>query len=624
MSAATIAATIGWRICLSARAAYFRSMNRSIRLSVVPLAALAALSFPACAGNPAPEPTPAEATDAADAANALEAAAGGGGEELAPGVVPAPSVDPRRRGVAATALPEPGVERRTAEERAELDVLHYDLAIDLRGLAEGTVVGHATLTVLPALDADHLDLDFVGLRVDSVRIDGVRAAFAQGADVLRVEPDSGFDEEADVEVFYEGTPRDGLFIGPDPAGEPTAFADNWPNRARWWFPANDYPADKATAEFRVRVPDGYQVVANGRLMSSDGGTWRWRTDVEIPAYTLVIGVAKFERADIGDAACGEAPAAVSAGGDCATVSTWALTGSGAYAEERFARGADMLDFYTELFGPYPYEKLAHVHSSTQFGGMENSSAIFYAMTAWAEKRMGEGVIAHETVHQWFGDGVTPAEWSHLWVSEGFATYFAAVYFGDRDGPEAFRTAMDGGKAQIIASEASARPVVDKRNDLFGLLNSNSYPKGAWILHMLRSMIGDEAFFSAIRSYYAEHENGAADTEDVRLAMEEASGEDLEWFFRQWAYSPGFPRLRVSSRATEGALVVTLEQTQSADWPTFRLPLVVEVRQAGRRTVRREVMMESRQEILRFPSISGGTEVHVDPDGTLLMEVVGPE
>jgi aminopeptidase N len=501
-------------------------------------------------------------------------------------------------------------------------VIHYELDVDLRGLADSVLTGRATLRLVPPLGEADFALDFVGLRVDSVRIDGVRAAFLQEPAVLRVVGNEGFDEALDLEVFYHGTPRDGLFIGPDPAGELTAFADNWPNRARWWFPANDYPADKATAEFRVRVPDGYQVVANGRLMSSEGDTWRWRTDVEIPAYTLVIGVAQFERNDLGGAACGHAPAIAS--GECAIVSTWALAGSGAYAVERFRRAPDMLDFYTATFGPYPYEKLAHVQSSTQFGGMENSSAIFYAMTNWAKGEMGEGVIAHETVHQWFGDGVTPAEWSHLWVSEGFATYFGALYFGDRDGPEAFRTAMDGGRDAIIASEASNRPVVDERNDLFGLLNSNSYPKGAWILHMLRSMIGDDAFSSAIRSYYAAHENGVADTEDVRRAMEEASGEDLEWFFRQWAYSPGFPRLRVTSRTVEDAVVVTIEQVQSADWPTFRLPLVVEITSARGRKTFLDVWMESRQEILRFPATEAVNDVVVDPEGTLLMEMVGPE
>jgi aminopeptidase N len=243
------------------------------------------------------------------------------------------------------------------------------------------------------------------------------------------------------------------------------------------------------------------------------------------------------------------------------------------------------------------------------------------MVAWAEERMGEGVIAHETVHQWFGDSVTPASWAHLWVSEGFATYFGAVYFGERDGPDAFREAMDGGRQQVIGSDASNRPVVDERPDLFGLLNSNSYPKGAWILHMLRSMLGDEAFFAGIRSYYEEHAEGSADTEDVRRAMEEASGEDLEWFFRQWAYSPGFPRLKVTTQGSEGATLVTLEQVQEPGWPTFRLPLVVELRAEDGRVDRREIMMEGRREILRFPWTAGKYELHVDPDDTLLMEVV---
>lgn len=579
-------------------------------------AAALGLSLAACAGRPEAAPDPSPGVAVVEAGPVVE------GDGLLRRL-PSASRDPAPDPIPEALLPEPGVERRTSRARSVVNVLHYDLRIDLRRLADTVVLARATLHLEAAPGASHVDLDFVGMRVDSVRVDGVRARFAQGADVLRIVPNEAFDESADVEVFYGGTPREGLFIGPDPSGELTAFADNWPNRARWWFPANDHPADKATARFEILVPDGYSAVANGRLISTDDGTWIWRTDVEIPAYTMVIGVAQFERATIGSAACGHAPEVGPDG--CVEVSTWALPGSGAYGERRFSRAPDMVDFYTGMFGPYPYEKLAHVHSSTRFGGMENSSAIFYAMGGWAEERMGENVIAHETVHQWFGDSVTPAEWSHLWVSEGFATYFAAVYLGDRDGDEAFRGAMDGGRARIIGSDASNRPVVDERNDLYGLLNTNSYPKGAWILHMLRSMIGDEAFFAAIRNYYAEHEDGTADTEDVRRAMEEASAEDLGWFFQQWAYSPGFPRLRVDSRRTgEGDVLVTVEQVQEAPWPTFRLPLVVRVRtEDGRFDQRRELWMEGRQEILRFEGVPAGTafEAVVDPEGTLLIDVI---
>jgi len=567
----------------------FRSMSVKHRV----LLALIAVSTVACASSPEP---------------AIQAA-----PQPAPSIDPLPSVSP------VDALPEPGVEKRSTADRAILDVLHYDLSVDLSGLADSVMQAVARLDVRPDPDATYIDLDFVGLEADSVRVDGANTPFRQGPDILRVESVAGFGETARIEVFYGGHPKDGLFIGPDPAGDLTAFADNWPNRARWWFPSNDYPADKATVEIRVRVPPGYSVVANGRLISSDNDTWRWRTDVEIPAYTLVIGVARFEQATIGDAACGQAPAA--ANGDCAEVSTWALTGSGAYGKERFKRAADMVDFYTEMFGAYPYEKLAHVHSSTQFGGMENSSAIFYAMGGWAEERMGEGVIAHETVHQWFGDGVTPAEWSHLWVSEGFATYFAAVYFQARDGEGGLRQTMEGGRRSVIGSEASNRPVVDERPDLFGLLNTNSYPKGGWILYMLRTLIGDDAFFEAVRTYYADHTNGVADTEDVRQAMEQASGRDLTWFFDQWAYSPGFPRLATAVTTDGSETVITVNQVQTEDWPTFQGAwLDLNVTWVSGETERHGLWLTSRSDELRIPTQGAVQSIALDPEVKLLMAV----
>lgn len=557
--------------------------------------------------------------------------------------LPAPSIDPLPRVRGVDEPPQPGVESRTAEDRAGLDVVHYDLQIDLRRLADTVMKAVATLEVLPSLERPYIDLDFIGLRVDSVRMDGLRVPFAQGPEILRIQPRTEFDELATFEIFYEGRPRDGLFIGPDTGGDLSAFADNWPNRARWWFPSNDTPGDKATVDFSVRVPEGYSVVANGRLIGVEGDTWRWSTDVEIPAYTMVIGVAKFERAAIGDAACGEAPAAGDSG--CVPVSIWALQGSGAYGQQRFSRAADMVNYYTEVFGPYPYEKLAHVQSSTRFGGMENSSAIFYAMGGWAEERMGEGVIAHETVHQWFGDSVTPRDWSHLWVSEGFATYFAAVYLQARDGagvhtipmpiPEAISyddapllAAMARGRQSIIGSDASNRPVVDERSDLFGLLNTNSYPKGAWILHMLRVKIGEEAFWKGIRTYYAEHENGVADTEDVRRIMEEASGQDLESFFQQWAYSPGFPRLAVSTHEDGDETVITIDQVQSEDWPTFtgvRLDLIIDWGPGGQGGYSsHQVSLSGRTDVLRLPTRGEIQQITLDPTVILLMEEVETE
>lgn len=529
-------------------------------------------------------------------------------------------------------LPEPGTELRDPAERAPVDVLHYDLEIDLLELDESRISAVATLTLRST--AVEVPLDFVGLTVDSVRSGGRHVPFRHDGAVLRLALDRG---EHEVAIHYGGKPRNGLFFEPDGQGDPTAFADNWPNRARWWFPANDHPSDKATVEFELAVPASPEssntAIANGVLervdLRSDRRAWliRWASDVPIPTYTMVIGVARFQRAVIGQAACGDAPAAAF-GRDCASVWIWTLPGDSAYGVERFARAPDMVDYYTELIGAYPYEKLAHVESSTRFGGMENSSAIFYARGGWEGRRMGEGVIAHETAHQWFGDAVTPADWHHLWVSEGFASYFGPLYFADRDGEEALRERLEAARQAILASNATERPVVDPTtNDLFSLLNTNSYQKGAWFLHMTRGLMGDEAFFAAIRTYYETHEHGVATTADVRRAFEahhEGEDADMRSWFDQWLYRPGYPQLEVewaveSAGATrdELSLAVDIRQTQPAEWPTFTFPLWFEAELEDGRVQKYIVVIKDRSRSFSYDVPGPVRALRIDPDGWLL-------
>ncbi len=540
-----------------------------------------------------------------------------------------PQLDP------ATVTPEPGMELRAPSDRAGFDVAHYRLEIDLSRPASGSFEARATVSGETAAGASQVDLDFVGLDVHSVEVDGQPADFRRGSSVLAIGP---FEAAATatsrvIAIEYGGAPENGLFFGQDSEGEPAVFADNWPNRARWWFPSNDHPTDKAAATFEVRVPAGFGVVANGALADvrpvpdgeADGEEiWIWETDpaAPIPSYTMVIGVARFDRRVLGEAGCGLSPLAAARppGRDsaCAEVTMWALAGDGDYGAERFARAPDMLDYYSELIGPYPYEKLAHVESSTRFGGMENSSAIFYGRGGWEERRMGEGVIAHETVHQWFGDAVTPARWSHLWVSEGFASYFSALYFEARDGAEAFRSLMRDSRRVVVESDLLDQAIVDSSsNQLFDLLNRNNYQKGAWALHMLRRLIGDDDFFAAIRSYYGSHLHGAADTEAVRAAFEQASGEKLDWFFDQWVYQPGYPQLQVEWRAEPPDLVAEVRQGQPADWPAFILEAVFEIHGGPANGRRASVRMETREATLRISGAAGADSLVFDPDVDVL-------
>lgn len=576
--------------------------------------------------------------------------------------------DPRPVPAARRSAPEPaaveaGQPAVPGEYDLAPDVLHYDIELALGG---PEIEAHATLSVRPN-GAARIPLDLTGLGVRSVRVDDQPVSFEYEDGKLRVplgDPDGGAagdtgdpgDEAADagagpdaataadapvrVAVAYHGVPDDGLILRDNVHGAPAAFVDNWPNRARFWLPSVDHPADKATAAFTVHAPSDWQVVANGALVAepelaaadalghagSAGprATWRWASRVPHPTYTLVVGAASFAVESVGRAACGAAPASPDADG-CIDVSFWVFPQDTAFARQVFRRAPAMVDYFTALIGPYPFEKLAHVQSATRFGGMENSSAIFYSERAIAEGRLSEGTVSHEIAHQWFGDSATQADWNHLWLSEGFATYFGALFFEAADGEDDFRRRMEQSRQGYLESDVVARPVVDPAgaDNLFDLLNRNNYNKGGWVLHMLRGVVGDETFFRAIRTYYERHAFGNALTEDLQRAFEEAGATELDWFFDQWIERPGHPTLEHSWETTPDGteVVLTVAQTQSPEWPTFRLPMAVDVRgPAGTR--RHRVVVESRSQVFRFPAAAPAgqgvpTEVVLDPGGWVL-------
>ena len=233
----------------------------------------------------------------------------------------------------------------------------------------------------------------------------------------------------------------------------------------------------------------------------------------------------------------------------------------------------MMDFFSKLLGPFPYERLSHVQSTTIFGGMENATAIFYSAAAYGERRLSEETVAHETAHQWFGDAVTPRDWNHLWLSEGFATYLSALWLGHADGPDAFYTSLDLSRARVVSSLNSVNAIlVDTLPaNLLSLLNTNTYQKGAWALHSLRGIVGDSAFFAGLRTFYERYRHETVVTDDFMEVMEETSGQDLDWFFDQALRQPGYARLFVgwTYDATARELVLSVTQQQRSGY--FRFP-----------------------------------------------------
>ncbi len=244
----------------------------------------------------------------------------------------------------------------------------------------------------------------------------------------------------------------------------------------------------------------------------------------------------------------------------------------------FKYSPDIVDFFSHLIAPFPYEKLAHLQSSTRFGGMENASAIFYADPPFRRNGTNAGTIAHETAHQWFGDAVTEREWSNLWLSEGFATYFEELWTRHAFGDSAFRAELSRTRTQLLRDAVvAARPVIDsEQTDLMKLLDANSYQKGGWTLHMLRTLVGDSAFFRGIRSYYNAHVDGNALTDDLMHAVEQSSGMKLGWFFDQWLRRPGFASLTTSWHYDPAAKRVILDVEQGDRYAPYRLTLATSV------------------------------------------------
>jgi aminopeptidase N len=304
----------------------------------------------------------------------------------------------------------------------------------------------------------------------------------------------------------------------------------------------------------------------------------------------------------------------------------------------FKSAVPTLQFFSERVAPYPYEKLDLIVGATRYGGMENSGAIVFAGDLFTKPidelpvsrrfKIRRGLLevtAHEIAHQWFGDSVSIKTWSDLWLSEGFATYFAGLFVERYEGAEAFRDFMQRAATKYMAYESTRRaPIYDaETEDLMKLLNGNNYQKGAWVLHMLRGLLGDEAFFKGIRAFYLGHEHKTASTEDLRAALEKASGRNLKDFFARWVYASGHPRYEARwswKPAGKGRAVLTLRRRQTQEDAPFLTPLPAEIITA-RGAQRLTLKPTGRETVIRIPLAARPSEVRIDPDEAVLKELV---
>ena len=500
-----------------------------------------------------------------------------------------------------------------------LDVLHYEFQIaiaDTSNEIHGTA--KVNLRFLKAQKEFTLDLvqkraDGKGMEVLTVLMDTTSIPFEQVGEQLIIRPINTIEkgDRLTFSIDYKGIPTDGLIIAKNKFGDRTFFGDNWPNRAHHWLPCIDHPSDKARVDFKIIAPDHYQIIANGLLtetvnLDDERTMTHWQETVPLPTKVAVFGAARFGVQNIGEV-------------HGIPISSWIYHQDRLAGYYDYSIAKEVLAFFIENIGPYPYKKLANVQSKTRYGGMENASNIFYFENSVTGERKHESLIAHEIAHQWFGNSASEKNWHHVWLSEGFATYGTNLYLEAKYGRDrmAANLQTERQKVYTFANKKTA-PVVDESvTDWNKLLNPNVYQRGSFVLHILRRKIGEKAFWNGLRTYYTEFNGKNALTSDFQKVMEKASGKNLTSFFQQWLYRAELPRMEVVwDKPKRKRLRLKIKQVQNG--AAFSFPLDIEaIGMDGKTKKRWTLQISDKTTTVVLKCKFTPDQIRLDPDTWLL-------
>ncbi|MEN9950197.1 MAG: hypothetical protein RLY85_949 [Bacteroidota bacterium] len=386
-----------------------------------------------------------------------------------------------------------------------------------------------------------------------------------------------------------------------------------------WFPTIDQTQQKTTQELTMTVPAKYVTLSNGKLISQknnpDGSrTDYWKMDLPHSPYLFFMGVGDY--AVIKDSWKGK------------EVNYYVEKEFGPVAKTIFGHTPEMMTYFSRLTGvEYPWIKYSQITGRDYVAGaMENTTATIHQETAQQDAReltdgnIWEGTIAHELFHQWFGDYVTAESWSNLTLNESFADYSQLLWQEYKYGKDAAGEENFTGMRSYLMGNNSKKDLVRffyaDREDMFDAV---SYSKGGRILHMLRNHIGDSAFFKGLNLYLTTNKFKAAEAHHLRLALEETSGEDLNWFFNQWYFGSGHPKLDIQYSYDEKSkqAIITVKQTQ-ATGKVFQIPTFIDIHKGNQKT-RHQVWVKNTIDTFRISSPTLPDLINFDGDKILLCE-----
>ncbi len=503
----------------------------------------------------------------------------------------------------------------TPGDRTGLDVLSYtlDIFFDFDAQEISGTCGFEAEVRTSKLDTVHLDL-FDNMVVDGVILGGAGADFVHAADRLDIPLPSpaGFGETITGEVTYHGSPEFsgfGGFTWSSHQGVPLVSTVSWPWNSPGWWPCHERLTDKALAEIYFTVPDTLTAVSNGRLVGvtgNDNGTATYHWSVSYPIVTYLIMAAATNYVEIHD----KYP---SISGDSLEIVHYVYPEDEAKAVADFHDLNDMLVCFEEHYGEYPFqgEKFGFVEVPLG-GGMEHQTMVSIGASLITGTHAYRYIFAHELAHQWWGDMIAIGTWKDIWMSEGFAVYSEALFVESTDGYEAYldyMKALDGSFPGTVY-------------DPDQLLNDTVYDKGAWVLHMLRGVLGGD-ILKDLLYYYARDERFRHRNTDTFRFMdlcEEFTGENLDWFFEEWVFTEGRPWYYLDWRQEGDTLNLTIEQLQ--DGYIFRMPvdLLVEFEAGGDTTLSVFDSLASQGFTVTVPGEV--KKVILDPEGWILSRNLG--
>ncbi|MEQ8846364.1 M1 family aminopeptidase [Botrimarina sp.] len=520
--------------------------------------------------------------------------------------------------------------RRYAPPR-DVDVLN--LRIDVTpDFDTKTIAGETRITFTPlARPTREVRLDAVDLRVES--LESTRPLQSHHATdehlTLLFADEVPLGEEVTVTVRYTAEPKKGLYFRTAdmgyPEGEDHLWTQGETHEAPHWFPCFDSPNERSSTEVICRVPEGMTVLSNGKKLSekTDPDTGlkavHWRQQRPHVNYLVCLVAGYFH--ELRDESRG------------VSLGFYTQPGYRDIAANSFQDTASILAYFEDETGvPYPWDKYDQATiRDFNWGGMENTTLTTLThQTLYDDTtenlKSSRDLDAHELAHQWFGDYVTCKDWSHLWLNEGFATYYTHLYRGHKLGPDHLLYGLyrDAQNSVLPNTNKNTRPIVFRAyDDPWEQFDWRAYPKGGWVLHMLRSRLGEELYRKAIRRYLEEHALSDVVTDDLRQAFEEVSGRPLDAFFDQWVYHGGAPQLTVSHdwSAKDKLLKVTVKQGDPKPGETllFTFPVTIRAHVGDRSIDRRfEVTQQQHDFYLQLPDAPD--VVRFDPEYTLLAEV----